>query len=69
MSLLKAFKFTLILAGVAGYWQAVSVAQSNSDDLLANLSPVSDAMLASPSANDWLMWRRSGAAVQVYALD
>lgn len=59
MSLLKAFKFTLILAGVAGYWQAVSVAQSNSDDLLANLSPVSDAMLASPSANDWLMWRRS----------
>ena len=59
MSIIKRIKLIVVLASIAGFWQGGSVAQAASDDLLANLSPVSDAMLAAPSASDWLMWRRS----------
>ncbi len=61
MSISKRVKFLLILSSVLGFWQGLSFAQSSPDQarILENLSPVSDAMLVNPPANDWLMWRRT----------
>ena len=59
MSIIKPIKLIIACAAVAGFWQSVGVAQAANDDLLANLSPVSDAMLAAPPSSDWLMWRRT----------
>jgi alcohol dehydrogenase (cytochrome c) len=41
-----------------GFISPVS-AQSAADSLLRDLSPVTDSMLMSPPAEDWLMWRRT----------
>ncbi len=41
-----------------GFISSVS-AQSAADSLLRDLSPVTDSMLMSPPAEDWLMWRRT----------
>jgi alcohol dehydrogenase (cytochrome c) len=59
MPVLKPIKLILVCAGIAGLWQGAGVVKADSGDLLANLSPVSDTMLAAPSASDWLMWRRT----------
>ena len=59
MPVLKPIKLILVCAGIAGLWQGAGVVKADSGDLLANLSPVSDAMLAAPPSSDWLMWRRT----------
>ncbi|NKB33339.1 MAG: PQQ-binding-like beta-propeller repeat protein [Pseudomonadales bacterium] len=43
---------------VLGFIPPVS-AQSDADSLLSDMSPVTDSMLMSPPAEDWLMWRRT----------
>lgn len=43
---------------VQGFISSVS-AQSAADSLLSDYSPVTDSMLMSPPAEDWLMWRRT----------
>src|SRR6188472_4453139 len=34
-------------------------ATANAQTKIENLTPVTDAMLANPNQNDWLMWRRT----------
>ncbi|PCJ23506.1 MAG: alcohol dehydrogenase [SAR86 cluster bacterium] len=55
----------LTLSLLVCLWQSAALAQPDSSSsqsdaaLLANLSPVSDAMLRSPADKDWLLWRRT----------
>lgn len=45
----------LVMQGIA----SVALAQSAAESALTRMSPVTDAMLMSPPAADWLMWRRT----------
>ncbi len=45
---------SVLFAGVAALAQ-----QPQANDLIRNLTPVTDAMLRNPPASDWLMWRRT----------
>ena len=46
-----------------------ALAQTDSDARSATIGPVSDAMLASPPAEDWLIWRRTYAGSGFSPLD
>ncbi|MDT8429301.1 MAG: PQQ-binding-like beta-propeller repeat protein [Pseudomonadales bacterium] len=48
----------VILSCLACFWQLPLAAQTSSARL-ANLTPVTDALLTNPPADDWLMWRRT----------
>src|SRR5262245_60814967 len=51
----RAFGFVAVLGAAALPFATPSFAQEN----VANLTPVTDAMLANPAPADWLMWRRT----------
>ncbi len=55
------------LLGIYLLLPAISFAQSS--DLLAEISPVSDAQLSNPPAQDWLIWRRTYDAQGFSPLD
>lgn len=64
MPLVNRIRVSLIVFGLLAAWQLPATAQSANPadqraDLLANLSSVTDAMLANPPAEDWLIWRRT----------
>ena len=52
-------QFTLSLGTLILLLPAISNGQSTSTELLSDMSPVTDEMLMSPPAGDWLMWRRT----------
>tara|TARA_R110002072_G_scaffold136124_3_gene278378 strand:- start:94484 stop:96238 length:1755 start_codon:yes stop_codon:yes gene_type:complete len=54
---------------VAGLSQQSALAQSEGQALLDSLTPVTDAMLQNPPAEDWLMWRRTWDAYGFSPLD
>lgn len=58
----------LILSCLACFWQMPLSAQTV-NARLANLTPVTDALLANPPADDWLMWRRTFDAYGFSPLD
>ena len=53
------------LVALTGAWVSIGLAQSadstptGGSELLTNLSPVTNAMLLEPPAEDWLLWRQS----------
>lgn len=55
----RALLAMLLLAGVAQAAQTPAPAQAPLPQGTANVSPVTDAMLANPPPQDWLMWRRT----------
>jgi len=51
-------KLVVVLISSLFFCNQLSFAQS-ADELLSHLTPVTDAMLSNPPADDWLMWRRT----------
>lgn len=58
-----------LLIGSTLSWQAGAQAQTTNAPLLDQISPVTDAMLANPPADSWLMWRRTWDAYGFSPLD
>lgn len=60
-------KLLLLSSCLLCLWQSVALAQNGSR--IAQLTPVTESMLANPPATDWLLWRRTFDSYGYSALD